>query len=208
MVLPETDSRNGGAYVSAGLTLLRGLIAGGPTGWVVDLRGNRGGDMHPMLTVVAPLLGEGERGRFIGPDGGSSGWGVRRGHVYNGGRTAFRWRRIPPARTEPVAVLTDRHTASSGEAVLISFLGARNIRTFGEPTAGYATANQTFRLSDGARLAITTAYMADRTGRTYGNEPIAPHEPVGNHVKNHAENPDGTHDRVLDTAIAWLAARP
>ncbi|MDX8148239.1 S41 family peptidase [Lentzea sp. BCCO 10_0061] len=197
MLLPETDSRNGRAYVTAGLTVLRGLIAGRPTGWVVDLRGNRGGDMHPMLTVVAPLLGEGERGRFIGPDGDPTSWGVRRGHVYNGGNTAFRWRRVPAARTEPVAVLTDRHTASSGEAVLISFLGARNVRTFGEPTAGYATANQTFKLEDGSRLAITTAYMADRTGRTYGNEPIAPHE--------HATNPDGTHDRVLDTAIAWLA---
>ena len=99
-----------------------------------------------------------------------------------------------------MAILTDRHTASSGEAVLISFRGARDTRTFGEPTAGYATANQTFRLADGARLAITTAYMADRTGRTYGNEPIAPHE--------HVKNPDDSHDRVLDTAIAWLADTP
>ncbi|WP_330270972.1 S41 family peptidase [Lentzea sp. NBC_00516] len=135
MLPPETDSRNGRAYVTAGLTLLRGLIACGPTGWVVDLRGNRGGDKHPMLTVVAPLLGEGERGRFIGQDGEATGWGVRRGHVYNGGNTAFRWRRIPAART----------------------------------------------------------------GRTYRNEPIAQHE--------HATNPDDTHDRVLNTAIAWLASR-
>jgi C-terminal processing protease CtpA/Prc len=199
LLLPETDYRNGRAYVTAGLTVLRRLIAGRPTGWVVDLRGNRGGDMHPMLTVVAPLLGEGERGRFIGPDGAAAGWGVRRGHIYNSGRTAFRWRRIPAARTEPVAVLTDRRTASSGEAVLISFLGAPDTRTFGEPTAGYATANQTFKLPDGARLAITTALMADRTGRTYGNEPIAPHTLV--------KNTDDTHDRVLDTAIAWLAQR-
>ncbi|GHH61977.1 hypothetical protein GCM10017774_89080 [Lentzea cavernae] len=192
MVLPETHSSHGPAYVTAGLKAMRHMIASQPTGWVVDLRGNRGGDMHPMLTVVAPLLGEGERGRFVGPNG-STGWGVRRGHVYNGGRTAFRWRRVPAARTEPVAVLVDSRTASSGEAVLISFLGAENVRTFGEPTAGYATANQTFPLPDGSRLAITTALMADRTGRTYGNAPVVPQAVVGGDA--------------LTAAIEWLAGR-
>ncbi|MEV6713211.1 S41 family peptidase [Lentzea sp. NPDC051208] len=193
MVLPETDTRNGRAYVTAGLKMLRGLIAGRPTGWVVDLRGNQGGDMHPMLTVVASLLGEGEKGRFISPHGETS-WGIRRGHVYNGGTTAFRWHRVPGARNQPVAVLVDGGTASSGEAVLISFLGAEDTRTFGAPTAGYATANEVFRLPDGARLAITTALMADRTGRTYGNAPIAPHTLVD------------TED-ALSAAIEWLAGR-
>ncbi|SEP99113.1 S41 family peptidase [Lentzea albida] len=192
LVLPPTHSRHGSTYVTAGLRALRHLIAERPTGWVVDLRGNGGGDMHPMLTVVAPLLGEGERGRFVGPHG-STGWGIRRGHVYNGHRTAFRWRRIPAARTEPVAVLTDHRTASSGEAVLISFLGAEDTRTFGTPTAGYATANRSFPLPDGARLAITTAVMADRTGRAYGNAPVVPQAVV-----------DGD---ALTAAIEWLAER-
>lgn len=192
LVLPPAHSRHGRAYVTAGLRALGRLIAERPAGWVVDVRGNGGGDMHPMLTVVAPLLGEGERGRFVGPHG-STGWGVRRGHVYNGDRTAFRWRRIPAARTEPVAVLTDHRTASSGEAVLISFLGAESTRTFGTPTAGYATANQAFPLPDGARLAITTAVMADRTGRTYGNVPVVPQAVV-----------DGD---ALTAAIEWLSSR-
>ncbi|MFD4642063.1 S41 family peptidase [Lentzea sp. NPDC058436] len=192
LVLPPTHSRHGRAYVTAGLRALRDLIAKRPTGWVVDVRGNGGGDMHPMLTVVAPLLGEGERGRFVGPHG-STGWGVRRRHVYNGARTAFWWRRVPAARTEPVAVLVDGRTASSGEAVLISFLGGPDVRTFGEPTAGYATANQAFPLPDGARLAITTALMADRTGRTYGNAPVVPQAVV-----------DGD---ALTAAIEWLAGR-
>ncbi len=51
--LPQTDSRNGTAYATAGLDVLRDLITSGPSGWVVDLRGNQGGDMHPMLTVTA-----------------------------------------------------------------------------------------------------------------------------------------------------------
>ena len=194
LVVPETDTRNGDAYVTAGLGVLNVLIANQPTGWVVDLRGNRGGDMHPMLTVVAPLLGEGEKGRFVGPHGRGQGWGIRRGHVYNGRSTAFRKIKLPAALDTWVAVLVDGHTASSGEAVLISFLGAENVRAFGEPTAGYATANQAFKLPDGARLAITTAHMADRTGRVYGNTPIAPDTPV-------------SHDRVLDAAIEWLTSK-
>ncbi|MCX2952069.1 S41 family peptidase [Lentzea sp. NEAU-D7] len=199
MVLPETSSRNGRKYVSAGLKALRGLIGSRPTGWVVDLRGNRGGDMHPMLAVVAPLLGDGERGRFVSAHGETS-WGIRRGHVYNGARTAYRWHRVPAARNQPVAVLVDGGTASSGEAVLISFLGAEDTKTFGRPTAGYATANETFGLPDGARLAITTALMADRTGRTYGNTPIAPHTLVDTDDTNDA-------DDALDAAIEWLAGR-
>ncbi|MFD4670890.1 S41 family peptidase [Lentzea sp. NPDC058450] len=187
--LPQTHARHGHAYVRAGLKVLRGLIGERPAGWVVDLRGNRGGDMHPMLTVVAPLLGEGEHGRFVGHEGESTGWGVRRRHVYNGTRKTFRLHRVPRPQHGPVALLTDGTTASSGEAVLVSFLGAPRARSFGAPTAGFATANQTFALPGGARLAITTAVMADRTGRTYGNAPIAPHVPA---------------DDALTKAIEWI----
>ncbi|WP_394613834.1 S41 family peptidase [Lentzea sp. JNUCC 0626] len=186
--LPEIHASHGHTYVTEGLKLMRALIAAHPIGWIVDLRGNRGGAMHPMLTVVAPLLGEGERGRFVGPHG-ETGWGVRRRHLYSGGTRSYRWHRVPPAQHGPVAVLVDGKTASSGEAVLVSFLGAHNTRSFGAPTAGFATANQTYQLKNGARLAITTAVMADRTGRTYGNAPIAPHVST---------------DDALTKAIEWI----
>ncbi|NKE57929.1 peptidase S41 [Lentzea sp. PSKA42] len=196
LLLPRTASRNRSAYVTAGLKVMRGLITRRPSGWVVDLRGNGGGDMYPMLTVASPLLGEGKTGAFVTPDGTTTEWGIRARHVYQGRRRTFVFRRIPKPANRPVAVLTNGRTASSGEAVLVSFLGAENVHTFGEPTAGFATANQTFPLPDGARLAITTAHMADRTGRTYGNAPIAPMTLVS--------NSGDIHDRVLDTAIAWL----
>jgi hypothetical protein len=200
LLLPPTASAHRSNYVTAGLKVMRDLIARRPDGWVVDLRGNGGGDMYPMLTVVSPLLGEGMTGAFVAPDGTRTEWGIRARHVYAGRRRTFVFRRVPKAVHRPVAVLTSGRTASSGEAVLVSFLGAENARSFGEPTAGYATANRTFPLPDGARLAITMAHMADRTGRVYGNEPIAPQTPVS--------NSDATRDRVLDTAIAWLARRP
>src|SRR4051812_15802719 len=36
-----------------------------PCGWIVDIRGNRGGSMWPMLAGVGPILGEGLVGEFI-----------------------------------------------------------------------------------------------------------------------------------------------
>lgn len=194
--LPQVSAADGETYVNSGRYLMRDLVTARPSGWVVDLRGNYGGDMHPMLTVVAPLLGEGKRGSYVRPDGTATDWGVRDGHVYNGESVWFPQVEMPPAVTAPVAVLIDGATASSGEAVLLAFTGAADARSFGEPTAGFATGNELFTLPDGAQLAITTTYLADRTGRTYGNVPIAPQTPV--------TNPSDTHDRVLDTAIGWL----
>lgn len=43
-------------------------------GWIVDLRGNLGGNMWPMLAGVGPLLGEGTCGYFLDPDGNASAW--------------------------------------------------------------------------------------------------------------------------------------
>ncbi|MEV6244368.1 S41 family peptidase [Lentzea sp. NPDC051838] len=193
--LPAISVDLGQEYVDAGLRLMRDLIAARPGSWVVDLRGNTGGDMRPMLTVVAPLLGEGRKGMFVGPDGSTADWGVVNGHLYAGGEMAFPQVEVPPAVTGPVAVLVDAMTSSSGEAVLLSFTGQAGTRSFGAPTGGFATVNASFTLPDGARLAVTTAYMADRTGRTYGNTPIAPQTPVG----------DGD---ALAAAIEWLAQRP
>lgn len=194
--LPQNSSDDE-TYVTSGRYLLRDLVAARPSNWVVDLRGNFGGDMHPMLAVVAPLLGEGKRGSFVRPDGSATDWGIRGGHVYNGATIAYPQVEMPPAVDAPVAVLIDGRTASAGEAVLLSFTGAEHARSFGEPTAGLATGNELFPLPDGAQLAITTAYLADRTGRVHGNAPIAPQTPVS--------NPSATDDRVLDTAIGWLA---
>jgi carboxyl-terminal processing protease len=199
LTLPRTSIDDGDVYVDSGRRLMQDLVAAHPGGWVVDLRGNGGGDMHPMLTVVAPLLGEGRTGMFVHPDGSTSDWGVRDGHVHNGDHVVFPQMEMPVVGRGPVAVLVDGRTASSGEAVLLSFTGAAGTHSFGEPTAGFATGNEVFDLPDGARLAITTMHMADRTGRTYGNAPIAPQTQVS--------NSRGSADRVLDTAIAWLAGR-
>ena len=155
--------------------ILTDLSAQSPKGWIIDLRGNTGGNMWPMLTGIGPILGDGIVGSFVAADGNMT-W------FYQDGRTGTR----NPAGLEtvsltlddapvlmapsaPVAVLVDSSTASSAEAITIAFHGRPETRFFGTRTAGKSTAVQPFKLDDGAELYLTTAIDADRTGKPYPN---------------------------------------
>jgi len=143
-------------------------------GWVVDVRGNTGGNMWPMVAGVGPLLGEGTVGHFVDADGYVSDWFIEDGRV---GVDDFVLVEAPSTAsfTRPfptVAVLTDERTASAGEAVAIAFRGRPNARSFGAPTWGVSTANSAFPLSDGAVIVLTVATMADRSGTVYGSEVV------------------------------------
>jgi len=141
----------------------------GPTicGWVVDLRGNGGGNMWPMLSGLRSILGPAPLGAFRSPTGVGDPW------TYSVASPRTPLNRDRP----PVAVLTDARTASSGEAVVIAFHGRPNTRFFGEPTAGVSTANRGFPLEDGALLVVTVATMLDRDGHEYAGR-IEPDELV------------------------------
>ena len=140
-------------------------------GWIVDLRGNTGGNMWPMVAGVGPLLGEGVCGYFIDPDGNASAWS------YQGGSSSLSQAEITKVGSaytvrkagSKVAVLTDQATASSGEAVAIAFKGRPNTRSFGKATCGLSTANVTNRLSDGALLNLAQSTMANRSKQAYGS---------------------------------------
>ena len=76
-------------------------------GWIVDLRGNGGGNMWPMVAAVGPVLGEGVVGYFFDPTGVENVWEVpRRGLV-------ARWRRGATCRR---AVPATTRAAESGRA--------------------------------------------------------------------------------------------
>jgi len=103
-------------------------------------------------------------------------------------------------RNAPVALLLSSTTASSGEAVAVAFLGRPNLRTFGDSTAGFNSANGTYHLPDGARMIITDGLNRDRRGRQYALK-IAPDELVPWPV-------DAEDDAPLDRAKAWLMEQP
>ncbi|MEN5040050.1 S41 family peptidase [Stenotrophomonas sp. TWI1149] len=171
-------------------------------GWVVDLRGNSGGNMWPMLLGLAPLLeeadGEAPRiGAFATADAERS-WSSHDGAVWleqkkllDGGAAVYRLRH-PGA---PVAVLFGPRTASSGEATALAFRGRANTRSFGQPTAGFSTGNRTERLPDGSALLVTGNVMVDRNGQGNGGR-IAPDVVVG-------EGED-----AAAAARDWLLAQP
>jgi carboxyl-terminal processing protease len=162
-------------------------------GWIVDLRGNSGGNMWAMIAGVGPILGEGTAGAFIDSNSQVTLWAYADGASLLGGAarvqvpTPYQLRRRDPR----VAVLTDCRVASSGEAAAISFVGRPNTRFFGTPTRGLSTANAGYLLSDGAMLVLTDGFMADRNLTKYGR-PVTPDEIIG------------SPDQVTQRAIDWL----
>ena len=151
-------------------------------GVVIDLRGNTGGNMYPMIAAVHRFLpNDGEMLRFR--TRGRTQWiplsyAVQTAGVQQQSRIQC-----------PVAILTDSLTASSGEATLICFRGLDYVRVFGGPTAGYASANQPFQLPGGDRLVLTTGCDVARTGEVFCDDPIEPDVPT---------------DTPLEDALEWL----
>jgi C-terminal processing protease CtpA/Prc len=192
------------AYAAAAVEAIQEVDAQPTCGWVVDLRGNKGGNMWPMLAGVSPLLGDGEVGSFVDKVGTSQSWELRDGQSLRGGEVVstapdFELQQPDP----PVAVLVDHNTASSGEATMIAFIGRPDTRTFGEPTSGAATVPQFYELSDGAGLVLAAAWMADRNGGTYDSE-VPPDEPVENFGPLNSQTPVED-DEILQAALAWLS---
>lgn len=187
IVVPGFEGPNRPLFVDSLQQSIRDLDEAGACGWIVDLRFNLGGNMWPMLAGVGPLL-DGERvGAFVDARGVVQDWHYRDGQAWAGhsdpptsdglaakGRMrAYRLR----TRDAPVALLLSSATASSGEAVAVAFLGRSNLRTFGDSTAGFNSANGTYPLPDGARMIITNGMNRDRRGRSYALT-IAPDELV------------------------------
>lgn len=162
-------------------------------GWLVDLRGNTGGNMWPMLAAVGPVLGEDTVGYFIGAEGERRAWRYRDGAAWLDGVEMYRGPDPVQLRSERprTAVLTDNLTVGAGEAVAIAFRGRPDSRSFGQATCGLSTGLSTFTMSDGAVLNLVVATMADRTGTAYGDF-IGPDE-----VSLGLSQP-------VDDAIAWL----
>ncbi len=173
--------------------------------WVVDLRGNTGGNMWPMVAGIGPILGADTVGMFVDPDSIVNHWFYNQfGHA--GFDVAVIAMADPPYElSQPlpnVAVLHDSMTASSGEAVAVAFRGRERARSFGTETWGVSTANQAFTLPDQAVIFLTVSTMADRDGTLYG-ERIVPDEFVSGTKTGERET-----DAALDAAVGWLTGQP
>src|SRR5690606_31473534 len=106
------------AYANRLQSLIKYHDSSGTCGWILNLRGNSGGNLWPMLVGVGPLLGEGELAAAVYPDG------EQRAIWYEDGKGGFgeyvQLRVTEPPYTlrdpqAPLAILVDARTASSAE---------------------------------------------------------------------------------------------
>lgn len=166
-------------------------------GWVIDLRENTGGNMEPMIAGLGPIFDSNVLGYLVDVYGDKEAW------IYDDGK--YMWddevvlRLINPTKLHnhlPIAVLMSHQTGSSGEIVLISFIGNKDTRTFGQPSWGLTTGNGDFDLIDGSRMFLASTRMSDRNGNIFYG-PVQPEVfiPVST---------DEDQDEVLDRAIEWL----
>ncbi|SEH32326.1 S41 family peptidase [Chryseobacterium culicis] len=135
-------------------------------GWIVDLRSNTGGNMEPMIGGLGSLIGEGTLGYFVYKDQKTP-W-IYKNRQF--GATKITEPYDLKSGNSKIAVLIGPHTASSGEATTIAFIGKSNVKLFGQPSAGYTSANSIYPLSDGKIFAVASSYEMDRNGKVYSGK--------------------------------------
>lgn len=162
--------------------------------WIVDLRGNSGGNMWPMVLGLQPLIQRETFGFFSDGSGEYHAWNFESASVQlenfeicSLDAPSYQLNHQAPT----IAVLIDNQTASSGESTTIAFIGGPETKVFGQKTGGYTSANEQIQLSDGAAIFLATTYSADRLGRIY-RDGIVPDQTteIG--------------DSTLNEAIQWL----
>ena len=164
----------------------------GLAGWIVDLRGNFGGNMWPMIAGVGPVLGEGVVGWIIYNNREyereyRNGASLSLGEAFTKVAEPYTLLRSFPN----VAVLTDAGTVSAAEAVTVFFRARPATRSFGTATCGHHHLQQGFPFGGAGTLHLVTAQSADRTKKTYSG-PINPDELI--------VDPEA----AISRAVAWL----
>ena len=169
-------------------------------GWIIDLRENTGGNMEPMIVGLGPIFTGESLGFLVDVYSKKESWHYRDGTYYwenSPGMSATNPYKL--SSQKPIAVLFGPQTGSSGEIVLISFIGNPNTRTFGQPSWGLTTGNGGFDLKDSARMMIASTMMADRNGKIYRGR-IEPDQLI-------EQNRSEKDDQVIRAAINWLKSK-
>ncbi len=145
------------------------LVASGVDKWIIDLRYNTGGNMHPMVSGIAPIIGDGKVGCLKNLNGEKLfDWEIKSSNFIYAGHQAMALPNEPKMKALPkVAVLTSRWTVSSGEVVATCFKGRPNTKFFGEMTGGFTTNNNWEIINGQVILCISTGIFCDRNEVAY-----------------------------------------
>jgi C-terminal processing protease CtpA/Prc len=177
-------------------------------GWIIDLRRNDWGDIWSYLASLGSILGEGDVGGFLYPDGTHELWSYRDGKVFWADNERYESLvqggiYIPKQKTPPVALLISDQTKAASELVLVAFKGREKVRTFGEPTHGLPVLIMQTGLSDGAGLFVSGAFGTDRNGNIYKSS-IIPAEIIKTDWLKFGTD----QDPVILSAVDWLNTQP
>lgn len=168
--------------------------------WIIDLRYNGGGNMHPMVTGIASLIGDGKVGSTVDLKGVKQfDWEIKSSNFIYFGTQPINLPNEPKFKNPPkIAVLISRYTVSSGEIVATCLKGRLNTKFFGE-ASGALTSNNNWEIIDGkVILNISTGIYSDRNGTIYKyNIPVDTEVPF--ELTNDVEK-----DKAIILAKNWL----
>jgi len=142
-------------------------------GWVIDLRGNFGGNIHPMLTGLYPFFGDTVIASFLIKNMGKGEYIFSNGFLIEThlNKPVFTFQSYKKNSLQPdkrkVAILIDNKVASSGEIVSIAFCDRPNTKFFGTQTAGIPTIVRNWTLSDNAVLGIVVGVFLNKQKQEY-----------------------------------------
>lgn len=181
--------------------LIRKLDMSAPSGWIIDLRNNGGGNCWPMIAGIGPLLGEGIAGYLIDSNNKKYALSYKNGASLSDDTiiVVIKNQAYQIKKVTPIAILIGPKTASSAEILAICFIGKSNSKFFGEPSYGVTTGNADFKLKDGATLFLTTVIDADRNLKMYGDK-LYPDYQISFSDKSY----DDKDDPVILAAINWI----
>lgn len=173
-----------------------------PSGWILDLRCNTGGNMHPMMAGIGELIPDTDLGGDT-VDGINfrSTWSLEDGNFLENGYAHYGDPlQCPEVKNEKrIAVLTSKYTVSAGEVVVSSLKGQTNIKIIGEKTGGLSSTNGWYILPDKWVLAPMQAYFMSKD-KTVHKDGINPDISIN-------ERLDITHlfqGKSIERAIQWI----
>lgn len=157
-------------YVKTFYDKVKNLDKSNPTIWIIDLRNNEGGMFSPMLKAIYPFLDSDHVVGSIDNSEGASFYSYKNPDIYFGKQKIAS---IPISditlknKNKPIYILTNKKTASSGEFVVASFVGQKNVKIVGCNTMGLTSDNSEFKLPDNAFLVLTTGTLINRQKYAY-----------------------------------------
>lgn len=168
--------------------------------WIIDLRYNGGGNMNPMMSGIAPILGNGFVGYLSNNEKDTlAKWTIRNSNFFWDDYMDIQMDNKPALDPlNKVAVLISRYTISSGEFVATAFKGRKNTRFFGEATGGLTTSTNWVIIDSELIMSISAGIYCDRNGNMYSKN-IPEDQEVDFETDKGLESDVG-----VRAAISWL----